>query len=334
MSISLKISWSAFLVGRSGADLNGSLPSSASPDSPSAQEDRSRSAHERRVREEPPRPGGMSPYRFARIQLRLDTVKGNVMSRRTPLVVLGAVLLAIAGFAIVAGAFLVAVFGSGNVLATGPQSVATSTRALVSTAAEFDGLREAPSLLGQARIEIEATTRDAGRGVFVGVAAADDVDRYLAAADVDIVTDVRFLPFRLTTEHRPGAGSVPVPGTQHFWVARAAVDNGTARLSWPVRDGDYRIVLMNADGSPNVDVDARFALVIPSAPRVGVIVLAVGLATALIGAVVLTFGLLSPSTGPQPPRAGSRPPAAGSTPVASPGTRGARTAATTTSEGP
>jgi hypothetical protein len=285
----------------------------------------------------------MSRYRFARIQLRLDTVKGNVMSRRTPLVVLGAVLLAIAGFAIVAGAFLVAVFGSGNVLATGPQSVATSTRALVSTAAEFDGLREAPSLLGQARIEIEATTRDAGRGVFVGVAAADDVDRYLAAADVDIVTDVRFLPFRLTTEHRPGAGSVPVPGTQHFWVARAAVDNGTARLSWPVRDGDYRIVFMNTDGSPAVDVDARFALVVPSALRISLIVLAVGLGTALLGGIMLTLGLRSQSTGPRsssdaprppyinpwPASTGPRPPSAGASEVVPTPAQGSRTAPST-----
>jgi hypothetical protein len=222
------------------------------------------------------------------------------MSRRIPLIVIGAVVLAFSAVVVVAGVVLAALFGSGNALASGPNPVTTSTRALVSGVAEINGLRTVPRALGQARIEVDATVRAGAAGAFVGVGRADDVDRYLAGADVDLVTDVEVSPFRLSTQHRAGSAVVSAPGDQAFWLARAEARSGTARLSWPVQDGDYRIVLMNADGSPGVDVDGRFAVVVPSAFGISMTVLATGLVLALVGGVLLTLGLMAPrSAGPQ-----------------------------------
>jgi hypothetical protein len=230
------------------------------------------------------------------------------MSRRIPLVVVGAVLMALGALAAVGGLVLAVVFGSGSVLASGPQAVTTPTRALVSPMAQFDGVSEAPSVLGEARIEVDVTVRGGERGAFVGVAAADDVRRYLAGTDADLATDVQFQPFRITTQRQSGTGTVPPPATQDFWLAQAELGSGTTRLSWPVRDGDYRIVFMNADGSRGVDVDARFAFVLPSALRISVIVLATGLGTALLGGFLLMLGLLAPpSSGPRTPSAGAPP---------------------------
>ena len=230
------------------------------------------------------------------------------MSRRTPLIVVGAVVLAFSAVVVVAGVVLAALFGSGNALATGPEPVTTSSRALVSKVAEINGLTTVPRGLGQARIEVDATVRAGDAGAFVGVGRADDVDRYLAGADVDLVTDFGVSPFRLSTQHQPGTAVLPPPGDQGFWVARAEARSGTARLSWPVQDGDYRVVLMNADGSPGVDVDGRFAVVLPSAFGISMTVLATGLGLALLGGLALTLGLIAPrSPGPQPPRAGLPP---------------------------
>jgi hypothetical protein len=224
------------------------------------------------------------------------------MSRRIPLIVIGAVIGAFGALTAVAGIFLAAAFGSGNTLSTGPHSVTTATRALVFPVAQFDGLQAAPSVLGQPRVEIEATMRAAEPGVFVGVGPAAAVDRYLAGADVDLVTDVEVSPFRLTTGRRAGSGALAAPAAQDFWVARAEARSGTARLSWPVQDGDYRIVFMNADGSPAVDVDGRFAVMLPSAFGISLVILASGLGLALLGASVLTLGLLAPA----PPATGIR----------------------------
>jgi hypothetical protein len=230
------------------------------------------------------------------------------MSRRTPLIVIGAVVLALAALVVLAGVVLAAVFGSGNALATGPHPISTPTRALVSEVAEINGLSAAPSGLGQARVEVDATVPAGDAAIFVGVGRAADVDRYLAGADVDLVTDFEISPFRLTTQHQPGAAAVAAPGSQNFWVAHAEAASGTARLSWPVQDGDYRIVLMNADGSPAVDLDGRFVVVLPSAFAISLTVLATGLGLALIGGVALTFGLLAPRSAGPPPAAGGAPP--------------------------
>jgi hypothetical protein len=231
------------------------------------------------------------------------------MSRRTPLIVLGAVLLAFATFVVLAGVVLMAAFGSGKAIATGPHPVTTSTRALVFPVAEINGLSHAPSVLGRARIEVEATKRTGDAGVFAAVGPAADVDRYLAGADVDLVTDVEVLPFRLTTRHRPGTGTLTAPGTQNLWVAHSEASSGTARLSWPIQDGNYRVVFMNADGSPAVDVDGRFSVVLPSAAGISLTVLASGFGIALVGAVALTLGLLARrSEGTQPPSVSPVPP--------------------------
>jgi hypothetical protein len=74
------------------------------------------------------------------------------MSRRTPLIVIGAVIVGLASLVVVTGVVLAAVFGSGNALATGPHPVTTSTRALVSKVAEINGLSAVPSRLGRATV--------------------------------------------------------------------------------------------------------------------------------------------------------------------------------------
>jgi hypothetical protein len=245
------------------------------------------------------------------------------MSRRTPLIVIGAVVLGLASLIVLSGVVLAAVFGSGNALATGPHPVTTPTRALVSRVAEINGLSAVPSRLGRATVEVDATVRAGDSGAFVGVGRAADVDRYLAGADVDLVTDFEVSPFRLSTQHQPGTAVLSAPGSQSFWVARAEARSGTARLSWPVQDGDYRVVLMNADGSPGLDVDGRFAVVLPSAFGISMTVLATGLGLALLGLVLLTLGLTAPRPPrPLPPSTGGRPsvpaPARPPAPIAAP----------------
>jgi hypothetical protein len=81
-------------------------------------------------------------------------------------------------------------------------------------------------------------------------------------------------------------------------------------MSWKIRNGDYRVVVMNADGSPGVDVGGRVALAIPHLFAIGIGLLVAGLSVLVAGAVLLTLGLLSgrgptpvpgSTTQPQPP---------------------------------
>jgi hypothetical protein len=218
------------------------------------------------------------------------------MSRRAGIIV-GCCLLAVGGLVAVSGVVLLVAFGSADGLRTGPHPLTTSSRALVSSVADISNAGAANSVLGETRIDVEATTRGADHGAFVGIGPAAAVDRYLTGAAVDVVTDFEVEPFQLSTQPRAGSATIGAPGSQDFWVARAETRSGTAKLSWTVRDGDYRMVIMNADASPAVDVDGRFGIAVPSARPLSLAALVVGLVLLAGGALALILGLRAP-TGP------------------------------------
>jgi hypothetical protein len=237
------------------------------------------------------------------------------MSRRTPWIVTGIVVLVVATPVVIAGVVLLALFGSRGDLRSGPHQVTTPGRALVSSVAEIQDTADAAFLLGDSRLELDGTARDAGHGVFVGIGPAAAVDRYLAGADVDVVRDFDLAPFSLTADRRPGTAAPTAPGAQDFWVARAEASSGTASLSWTVRDGDYRVVIMNADASPAVDVDGTFGVVIPRAFGLSMAVLVTGLVMGVLGVALLLVGLLQRGRPTPAAPATARPPVAGPVPA-------------------
>jgi hypothetical protein len=100
------------------------------------------------------------------------------------------------------------------------------------------------------KIRVKATSR-AGTPVFVGVAPTKDVDAYLRGTGHATLSDVEYPDFHATYDTHAGGRPAP-PVAQRFWSASA---NGTGKqtLEWKVRDGNWSVVVMNADGSANVD---------------------------------------------------------------------------------
>jgi hypothetical protein len=239
------------------------------------------------------------------------------MPRRAGIIV-GSCLLAVGALVALSGVVLLVAFGSADGLRTGPHPLTTSSRALVSSVADISNSDTSAATLGQTRIDLSATTRGGDRGAFVGIGPAEAVDRYLAGADIEVVTDFDVQPFQLSTQPRPGSATIGAPGSQGFWVARAETPSGTAKLSWTVRDGDYRIVFMNADGSPGMNVDGRFAIVVPAARSLGIGVLLVGLVLMVGGSLALILGLRAPK-GPARPDVGAGGPDRSAQPTATRG---------------
>ncbi|WIV53900.1 DUF4389 domain-containing protein [Amycolatopsis nalaikhensis] len=120
-------------------------------------------------------------------------------------------------------------------------------------------------------VRIRATGTDS-RPVFVGIGRTDAVERYLAATEYTAPGD---------RTHPGGAPAVP-PGDAGIWVASAS-GPGTQSIGWPVRDGQWTAVVMNADASRGISVRAEAGA---TAPALGWI--AFGLL--LSGAVVLAGG--------------------------------------------
>ena len=125
----------------------------------------------------------------------------------------------------------------------------TPTRALTTenldAATGVPGWLDASDHLGRVRIDPQGT------GAFVGIAHTSDVNRYLDGVAHDEISDVDLDPFKIETARRAGEGRPAMPAAQTFW---AATSTGGRTLDWKVRKGQWSVVTMNADGSPNVRV--------------------------------------------------------------------------------
>jgi hypothetical protein len=208
------------------------------------------------------------------------------MSKRIALIATSAILLVGGGAAAIGGGAVLAAFGSDSTISTGHHHISTNTSALVSDESDF-GTYGADTL-GNPGVKLSVT--GSAKPVFIGVGPAAAVDRYLAGASVETVTDFEVRPFHLTTTRRDGAALPGSPLDQSFWVAQS--DGSTsAATTWKINDGNYRIVIMNADGSTGLDVDGQFGLRATRLTAISAGVLGTGLITVIVGVVLLVLGL-------------------------------------------
>jgi hypothetical protein len=207
---------------------------------------------------------------------------------RIAAIVAGAVL-ALAGTAIAAvGAILLGLFGGDGTVASGSHPLSTSRAALVSSVADIDDISSVADLVGDPRLRITARSADGSEPLFVGIGRAAQVDRYLASVPADVVTDFELDPFELTRKARDGSRQPAPPADRHIWVA-SGTGTDSATLRWKVRDGDYRVVLMNADGSRGVNAEGDVALTASHVPTIAWSMIGGGVLLLLVGAV--TVGL-------------------------------------------
>jgi hypothetical protein len=100
---------------------------------------------------------------------------------------------------------------------------------------------------GKIRLKVDSDTP-----VFVGVARTADVTRYLRGTSHALVADVSYPDFDADYEPQPGTERPADPATRDFWAA-STHGPGRQTLTWDVEEGDWSIVVMNADGSRGVD---------------------------------------------------------------------------------
>ena len=170
----------------------------------------------------------------------------------------------------------------------------TSSYALSTQSLKVEGVTGALEA-GLVRLRIAATSNETAKPMFIGIAHTQDVNRYLRRVEHDEVRDIKFDPFKIDYR-RLGSGSpTALPGTQSFWQTHAS-GTGTRTISWPVKKGRWSAVVMNADGSRDVSVDAQLAAHLSGAWWFVVAFLAVGALTLLGGVVLLRSGLRSRSS--------------------------------------
>jgi hypothetical protein len=212
------------------------------------------------------------------------------MAKKIVLIVVGAVLLVCGLGALVPGALLTRLTSHGGTIDTGYHTLGSPTPALVSPTETVGSMGVPTSGPGKATLIVSA--RDSAQPVFLGVAPAADVDAYLRGVAYDEVRDVQLRPYRVETDRHAGAPFAEPPGAESFWLASATGTNPT--LDWDLRSGDYRLVLMNADGSPGAAADTQIGVKVGGLRGIGVGVLIGGTLAALAGLGLVLWGVRTP----------------------------------------
>ncbi len=138
-------------------------------------------------------------------------------------------------------------------------------------------------VLGNVRVQVEGA-----KPVFVGIGRDDDVDRYLGGVAHDELVDFHGDDAEL--DLREGRAPRTPPGEQDFWVAESE-GAGEQALTWDAEFGRWTAVVMNADASRGIDVEADAGVKLGWAIWAGLGMFVVGLLmSAGAVAVILLIG--------------------------------------------
>jgi hypothetical protein len=159
------------------------------------------------------------------------------------------------------------------------------------------------------KVRLRATPR-AGQDLFVGIARTSDVTDYLRGTAHATVTDLDYHPFHVDSTTDGGARRAAAPATQRIWAAQAH-GRGAQTLTWEVVDGDWSVVVMNADGRPGVDAGVSAGANVPFVDEVAWGALGTGAILLLVSVALLYAGTRSPRRpGPETAAPGPLPAAA------------------------
>ncbi|RYC13866.1 DUF4389 domain-containing protein [Nocardioides zhouii] len=216
---------------------------------------------------------------------------------RVVTMVLGCLTLAAAGGLLAGGATLAVLQGTfqddDGFYMSADEELTTATYALSSVNLETkidDGAGFIPDrLLGETRVRVAALD---GAPVFVGIGPTDEVRAYLADVGHTVVVDFDAADTGGTPVYEDSSGGAPgtAPAEALRWSAQSA-GSGTQDLVWSVDDGDWTVVVMNADGSANVAVDVSVGAELPAMWWVVAALSILGACLLLLSAVLIRGAL-------------------------------------------
>jgi hypothetical protein len=209
---------------------------------------------------------------------------------RTAATVTGAVAAVLSMFLIAVGVVLL--WGDAHVdddgyLSSAREPFATSTYAMRTDNLDLDldGAGWFLDRAGVGGVRIEAQARN-GKPAFVGIARSRDVSAYLSGTLHTSIRDVSYSPFRASYRDSGGRRGPANPTDQGFWAA-SAHGAGTQTVTWNVQEGDWSVVVMNADASRDVDAAVRVGAEAPAMATAGLVSLGGGLLLAVLAGALL-----------------------------------------------
>jgi hypothetical protein len=222
------------------------------------------------------------------------------MAKRVILIVVGVLVLLCGLGGLVVGIGITVL--NGRTLDSGFHALSTPTPALVSQSEQVTSSE--PGGSSAANVDIVISARS-DTPVFLGIARAAQVDAFLNGVAYDEVTDLRLSPYRADLVRHPGTQPAGPPGDESFWAASATGTSPT--LTWRVTSGDYRLVIMNENGSPGLNTQTQFGIKVSGVGGIGVGALIFGVLVTAAGIVLIVLGIRSRPTPAAPAGTGAPP---------------------------
>jgi hypothetical protein len=166
---------------------------------------------------------------------------------------------------------------SNGYLMSSTEPSSTSTYALVS--GSYRGGTSGDWFVNRDLIGTVQIRASSARPVFIGIGPQEPVDTYLSGVAYAHGTNLT-TPSGDFRTHPGGAPATP-PGAQTFWSARST-GSGQQTLTWKPQAGNWRIVLMNADGSASVSSEVSIGAKMPHLLTIAIAAAGAGLMLLLI----------------------------------------------------
>ena len=218
---------------------------------------------------------------------------------RIALIVTGAIASLIASALVAGGALALwgdSQKGSDGYLSTDTHRFESGGRALATDNidVDLDGADWAADTDDLGKVKVSAESRD-GKPVFVGIARTSDVEDYLAGVPYTGVEDVEVDPFEADYTRHGGHRHPVSPEHAGIWQA-SSYGHGRQAFEWKVDDGDYSVVVMNADGSLGVDADVKAGADVPFLDELGWTAIGSGAFALVLGIGLIALAVRRPRT--------------------------------------
>jgi hypothetical protein len=147
-------------------------------------------------------------------------------------------------------------------------------------------------IVEKVRLQVESN-----KPAFVGIGSDENVDRYLAGVAHDELVDFNSDQPEFDL-HRGGPPRGP-PGEQAFWAATSK-GSGEQSLTWDPKFGRWTAVVMNADATRGIDVEADAGIKLDWAIWAGLGMFVIGLLMSASAVVVILLIGRRAAQGPEP----------------------------------
>jgi hypothetical protein len=146
-------------------------------------------------------------------------------------------------------------------------------------------------------VKILARSNDPSKEVFIGVAQETYTGTYLNKVRYHEVKELSWteapwsnVPPEVTYTIHSGSSPTAPPTIHSWWVAHAT-GPGLQELVWKPEVGDYWVIIMNSDGSSELDLSVRLGVRMPILDIIGSALLAAGVITLVIGGAMIYLGV-------------------------------------------